>query len=120
MKPLRGIRVGGKTKKSLSAMEKQQKLREMKEKKEKKGKEKEEKKEKKISSPLIPLEVVKQLENELNNMKCITPYALSSKFGLKIGVAKSVLRELEHKGILKCIARGSRISVYTPVNFTPS
>ncbi|MEM4576015.1 MAG: hypothetical protein QW701_00985 [Candidatus Nezhaarchaeales archaeon] len=113
--------MGGKTKKSISAMEKQQKLREIKEKtKEKKGKEKEEKKEKKISSPLIPLEVVKQLENELNNMKCITPYTLSSKFGLKIGVAKSVLRELEHKGILKCVARGSRVSVYTPVNFTSS
>ncbi|MEM0233080.1 MAG: hypothetical protein QXD66_01275 [Candidatus Nezhaarchaeales archaeon] len=110
--------MGGKTKKSISAMEKQQKLREMKEEK-KKVKEKEERKEKKISSPLVPLEVVKQLENELNNMKCITPYILASKFGLKIGVAKSVLRELESRGILNCVIRGSRISVYTPVNYSP-
>jgi len=111
--------MGGKTKKSITAMEKQQKLREMKEKKVKEEK-REEKKEKRISSPLLPLEVVKQLENELNNIKCLTPYVLASKFGLKIGVAKSVLRELESKGVLKCVARGSRISVYTPVNFVSS
>ncbi|MEM0217613.1 MAG: hypothetical protein QXM73_02530 [Candidatus Nezhaarchaeales archaeon] len=110
--------MGGKTKKPISAMEKQQKLREMKG--EKKVKEKEEKKEKKISSPLVPLEVVKQLENELNNMKCITPYVLASKFSLKIGVSKSVLRELESRGILNCVVRGSRISVYTPVNYSPT
>lgn len=109
--------MGGKTKKSITAMEKQQKLREV---REKKVKEKEEKKEKKISSSLIPLEVVKQLENELNSVKCITPYVLASKFGLKIGVAKNVLRELENRGVLKCTARSSRISVYTPVNYTPS
>jgi len=111
--------MGGKTKKSITAMEKQQKLREMKEKKVKEEK-KEEKKEKRISSPLLPLEVVKQLENELNNIKCITPYVLASRFGLKMGVAKSVLKELENRGILKCVARGSRISVYTPVNFVSS
>jgi len=111
--------MGGKTKKSITAMEKQQKLREMKEKKAKEEK-KEEKKEKKISSPLLPLEVVKQLENELNNIKCLTPYVLASKFGLKMGVAKSVLRELESRGILRCTARGSRISVYTPVKFSSS
>jgi len=111
--------MGGKTKKSITAMEKQQKLREMKEKKAKEEK-KEEKKEKKISSPLLPLEVVKQLENELNNIKCLTPYVLASKFGLKMGVAKSVLRELESRGILRCAARGSRISVYTPVKFSSS
>jgi small subunit ribosomal protein S25e len=68
----------------------------------------------------LPLEVVKQLENELNNIKCLTPYVLASKFGLKIGVAKSVLKELESRGVLKCVARGSRISVYTPVNFVSS
>jgi small subunit ribosomal protein S25e len=111
--------MGGKTKKSITAMEKQQKLREMKEKKAKEEK-KEEKKEKKISSPLLPLEVVKQLENELNNIKCLTPYVLASKFGLKIGVAKNVLKELESRGILKCVARGSRISIYTPTNFISS
>ncbi|MDH5816303.1 MAG: 30S ribosomal protein S25e [Candidatus Nezhaarchaeota archaeon] len=112
--------MGGKTKKPISAMEKQQKLRELKEKKVKEKKEKEEKKEKKISSPLIPLEVVKQLENELNNIKCITPFVLASKFGLKMGVAKRVLRELENRGILNCVIRGSRISVYTPVNYSPA
>jgi small subunit ribosomal protein S25e len=111
--------MGGKTKKSITAMEKQQKLREKKEKKVKEEK-REEKKEKRISSPLLPLEVVKQLENELNNIKCLTPYVLASKFGLKIGVAKSVLKELESRGVLKCVARGSRISVYTPVNFVSS
>jgi small subunit ribosomal protein S25e len=109
--------MGGKTKKSITAMEKQQKLREM---KEKKVKEEKKEKEKKISSPLLPLEVVKQLENELNNIKCITPYVIASRFGLKMGVAKIVLKELESRGILKCVARGSRISVYTPANFVSS
>jgi len=112
--------MGGKTKKSITAMEKQQKLREMKEKKVKEEKKEKEKKEKKISSPLLPLEVVKQLENELNNIKCITPYVIASRFGLKMGVAKIVLKELESRGILKCVARGSRISVYTPANFVSS
>jgi len=111
--------MGGKTKKSITAMEKQQKLREMKEKKVKEEK-KEEKKEKKISSPLLPLEVVKQLEGEVSNIKCLTPYAIASKFGLKMGVAKSVLKELESRGILKCVARGSRISVYTPAELASS
>ncbi len=107
--------MGGKTKKSITAMEKQQKLRETKEKKVK-----EEKKEKKVSSPLLPLEVVKQLENEVNNIKCLTPYTIASKFGLKMCVAKSVLKELESRGILKCVARGSRISVYTPAELASS
>ncbi len=112
--------MGGKTKKPITAMEKQQKLRELKEKRAKEKKEKEEKREKRITSPLLPLEVAKQLENELNSMKCITPHALAMRFGLKIGVAKNVLKELEQRGILKCVARSSRISIYTPVNFTPS
>lgn len=111
--------MGGKTKKPISAMEKQQKLREMREKKAKE-KEREERREKKITSPLLPLEVAKQLENELNSIKCITPHALATRFGLKIGVAKSVLRELEQRGILRCVAKGSRISIYTPVSLTPS
>ncbi|RLF12180.1 MAG: 30S ribosomal protein S25e [Thermoprotei archaeon] len=108
--------MGGKTKKSISAMEKQQKL---KERKEKKGREERPvREEKRITSPLLPAEVTKQLENELNNMKCITPYALASRFGLRIGVAKSVLRQLEQMGILKCVSRNARISVYTPVTPT--
>ena len=108
--------MGGKTKKPITAMEKQQKLRELKEKRAKEKKE--ERREKRIASPLLPLEVAKQLENELNSMKCITPHALAMRFGLKIGVAKNVLKELEQRGILKCVARSSRISIYTPVNFT--
>ncbi|MCS7139317.1 MAG: 30S ribosomal protein S25e [Candidatus Nezhaarchaeota archaeon] len=108
--------MGGKKKKSISAMEKQQKLREVKEKKVKEEKEeRREKKEKKIASPLLPLEVAKQLEKELSSLTCITPYTLATKFGLKLGVAKNVLKELELKGLLRNVAKCSRISIYTPI-----
>ena len=60
------------------------------------------------------LEGVKEeeLTEELRKMKAITPYSLSSRFNIKIGVAKDILEGLAEKKIIRYVGGNSRIRIY--------
>ena len=52
----------------------------------------------------------------LKNMKAVTATSISTRFNLKISVAKRMLNKLEEKGTIKMIARSSNLKVYTMVD----
>jgi len=55
---------------------------------------------------------IDQIIEGIKGMPYVTPYLLATKFGLKISRAKSVLRELESKGVLKLVDKNRRLSIY--------
>lgn len=54
----------------------------------------------------------KKLISEIEKLKAITPYTISSQFNIKIGLARDLLRELERKNIIKPIEGNSKIRIY--------
>ncbi len=55
-----------------------------------------------------------ELVAELNKIKAITPYAVASRFNVKISEAKRILRGLEKQGRIRCVGGNSRIKIYSP------
>ena len=49
---------------------------------------------------------------ELKKMKVITPYAIASRYNLRLSVAKQMLRELERRGLLELIAASRYTRIY--------
>ena len=53
-----------------------------------------------------------QIINEVKKMPYVTPYQVATKFGFKISRAKSVLRELEARGVIKAVDKNRRVPIY--------
>lgn len=51
---------------------------------------------------------------ELAKLPYVTPYLVSSMFGLKLSTAKRTLRELESRGALKLVDANRRVRIYVP------
>jgi small subunit ribosomal protein S25e len=108
--------MGGKKKLGLKQMEKQQVKED-----EEKGKEK--KKEKagppKEKRTIIGV-VAPDVKNEKNvaeikKMNVLTPYAVATKFGVRISAAKDFLEQLEKNGVVQLVSGSHNIKVYKPV-----
>ena len=67
--------------------------------------------EKKASNVLMP-EIDDNLINEIKKMKVVTPFAIASKFDLRISIAKDLLEELERKKIIELTSRSRKTKVY--------
>ena len=67
--------------------------------------------ERKTSNVLMP-EIKDDLIDEIRKMKVITPFAVASKFDLRISVAKDLLEELERKKIIELVSRSRKTKVY--------
>ena len=93
-------------------MEKQQKLQAQK----KIGKQKKAPRRKTVEETIkgvdIPNVTMKDLSNELNKMKAITPYSLAMKYSIKLSLAKAWLKLLDHKGTIQNIAGSNSIKIY--------
>lgn len=61
-------------------------------------------------------ELTRRALREVQQMAYVTPYLLSTKLEVKIGVARRVLRELEKEGKLKLVSPSRRSPLYVPVN----
>lgn len=105
----RGNVMGGKKRPTISQLEK--KLRRERIEKEKARKEKI-KGEVRIGSVNIS---INEVMREVVKTSYVTPYQLASKSGIKISVARKVLKELEEKGLLKLIDKNRRIAIYVPI-----
>ncbi|RLE68690.1 MAG: hypothetical protein DRJ45_07615, partial [Thermoprotei archaeon] len=66
--------------------------------------------EKRTASVLLP-EIDESLVNEIRQMRVITPFAVSSRFGLRISVAKDLLEELERKKIVELVSRSRKTKI---------
>ena len=67
--------------------------------------------EKRTSNVLMP-EIKDDLIDEIKKMKVVTPFAVASKFDLRISVAKDLLEELERKKIIELVSRSRKTKVY--------
>lgn len=106
--------MGGKKKLSLKQMEKMQAREEEKKKKEKK-KEKEAEKEKKPAGIFIDVGDEKKFVEELRKMRVLTPYAVASRFNIRISAAKDLLEQLEHKGLVQFVSGNHDLKIYRAI-----
>lgn len=60
-------------------------------------------------------ELLRRAAREIQQMSYVTPYLLSTRLEIKIGVAKRILRELEKEGKVRLISPSRRSPLYVPV-----
>ncbi len=67
--------------------------------------------ERKSTSVLMP-EIKDDLIDEIRKMRVVTPFAVASRFDLRISVAKDLLEELERKKIVELVSRSRKTKIY--------
>ncbi len=106
--------MGGKKKLTLSQMERLQSRKEER----KEGQRKETpptsalQKEKKPSGIIAPDPKGKEVLSELKKMKVITPYAVASRFNLRLSIAKDLLERLNDAGLIELVSKGRNVQIY--------
>jgi small subunit ribosomal protein S25e len=106
------MKMGGKKKLSLKQMDRMQ-VKKDEEEKEKKKKEKTAAptKEKK-ASVIPPNPKSEKIVGELRKMNVLTPYAVASRFNIRISAAKDFLEELEENGVIQLVSGNHDIKIY--------
>jgi len=107
--------MGGKKKLGLKQMERMQDKRD----KEDKSKEKKEKaglpKERRTIGVIPPDAKNEKMVNEVKKMNVLTPYAVASRFNIRISAAKDFLEQLEQNGAVQLVSGSHKIKIYKPV-----
>jgi ribosomal protein S25 len=107
--------MGGKKKLGLKQMERQQgKEDEAKEKKEKDKKAGPPKEKRTIIGVIAPDAKNEKLVAEIKKMPVLTPYAISTKYNVRISAAKEFLTNLEHDGAIELVSASHSIKIYKP------
>jgi small subunit ribosomal protein S25e len=107
--------MGGKKKIGLKQMERMQ-TRKDEEDAEKKKKEKAgPQKEKKVIGVIAPDLKNEKFVNEIKKMNVLTPYAVASRFSIRISAAKDFLEQLEAAGAVQLVSGSHNIKIYKPV-----
>ncbi len=106
--------MGGNKKKTLAAMEKEQAREELR----KQGSEKKKKDEKKEDKLRSKSEYIMSLSEAdvmkvIKSVPYITPYTLSKLTGVKVSVARILLKQYEEKGLLNKVGGYSGRGIYT-------
>ena len=107
--------MGGKKKLGLKQMERMQ-TRKDEEEAEKKKKEKAGSPKEKKAIGIIPPDVKNEkIVNEIKKMNVLTPYAVASRFNIRISAAKDFLEQLEENGAVQLVSGSHNIKIYKPV-----
>jgi ribosomal protein S25 len=107
--------MGGKKKLGLKQMERQQgKEDEAKEKKEKDKKAGPPKEKRTIIGVIAPDAKNDKIVAEIKKMPVLTPYALSTKYNVRISAAKEFLENLEQNGSVQLVSGSHSIKIYKP------
>lgn len=102
--------MGGKKKLSLKQMERMQ---EKKDEQEKKKKEKGAASKERKASAVVPPDVKNEkIIAELKKMHVLTPYAVASRYNIRISAAKDFLEELEQNGTVQLVSGSHNIKIY--------
>lgn len=106
--------MGGKKKLGIKQMEKQQGDKAA----EDKAKKKEEKKgpppKKTAIGVLVPDVKDAKLVAEVKKMNVLTPYAVSTRYGIRISAAKDFLEQLEANGAIQLVSGSHSLKIYKP------
>jgi small subunit ribosomal protein S25e len=106
--------MGGKKKLGLKQMERMQDKKDDEE-AEKKKKEKTGPKERKTVGIIPPDAKNEKTVSEIKKMNVLTPYAVASRFSIRISAAKVLLEQLESNGTVQLVAGSHNIKIYKPV-----
>ncbi len=64
---------------------------------------------------VIPPDVKNErIVNEIRKMNVLTPYAVASRFNIRISAAKDFLEQLEQNGAVQLVSGSHNIKVYKP------
>jgi small subunit ribosomal protein S25e len=109
-------KMGGKKKLGLKQMERMQEKRDDESKSKDKKKEKAAPAKERRTIGVAPPNVKNaKIVNEVKKMKVLTPYAVSSKFNIRISAAKDFLEQLEQIGAVELVSGNHNIKIYKPV-----
>jgi len=110
------IIMGGKKKLGLKQMERQQDNTDESKAKEKKEKKAGAPKEKRTTINVIPPDAKNdKIVAEVKKMPVLTPYAIATKYNVRISAAKDFLEQLEQNGAVQLVSGGHNIKVYKPL-----
>jgi small subunit ribosomal protein S25e len=103
--------MGGKKKLGLKQMERMQTKKDEEDKK-KKEKTVAPSKERKLSGIVPPDLKNEKIVGELKKMHVLTPYAVASRFNIRISAAKDFLEQLEENGVIQLVGGNHNIKIY--------
>jgi small subunit ribosomal protein S25e len=101
--------MGGKKKLSLKQMERMQDKKDEQEKKKDKGAAP---RERKASAVIPPDPKNDKIIAELKKMHVLTPYAVATRYNIRISAAKDFLEELQHNGTIQLVSGSHNIKIY--------
>lgn len=55
-----------------------------------------------------------KIVGEVKKMKAVTPYAIASRFNLRLSVARDMLEELTRRGVLDYVSGNKNLKIYKP------
>ena len=96
-------------------MERMQEKRDSEDKKEKK-KEKAAPKERRTIAVVVPDAKNEKIVKEVKKMNVLTPYAVASRFNIRISAAKDFLEQLEQNGAVQLVSGSHKIKIYKPAS----
>lgn len=70
--------------------------------------------ERKAIPGITPPNLSDKFKSDLKKMKVITPYALASRFDLRLSTARTFLNELERKGMIQFVSKSRNLVIYKP------
>ena len=108
--------MGGKKKLGLKQMERMQDKKDVEDKSKEKKKDKAgPPKERKTTINVIPPDAKNdKIVAEVKKMNVLTPYAVSTKFNVRISAAKEFLEQLEQNGTIQLVSGNHSIKIYKP------
>jgi ribosomal protein S25 len=107
--------MGGKKKLGIKQMEKQQEDKAADEKaKDKKDKKAAPPQKRTTISVLVPDVKDAKLVAEVKKMNVLTPYAVSTRYGIRISAAKDFLEQLQANGALQLVSGSHNLKIYKP------
>jgi len=109
--------MGGKKKLTMKQMERMQAKKD-----EERGRERKERKsggptpEKKSIGIIPPDPKSEKVIGELKKLRALTPYAVATRFDLRLSVAKDFLEELERRGVVEYVSGSKNLKIYKPLD----
>ena len=55
-----------------------------------------------------------KIVGEVKKMKAVTPYAVASRFNLRLSVARDMLEELTRRGVIDYVSGNKNLKIYKP------
>ncbi len=104
--------MGGKKKLSLKQVERTQERKDAEDKDKKKKEKPAGPREKKAASVIPPDFKSEKTISELKKMHALTPYAVATRFNIRISAAKDMLDQLQQNGTIKYVSGNHNIKIY--------